>query len=205
MNHLGYLIIEAITPAIQAGLDRAQMGLSGLIEANVRIEGVRIEIMPIFDIPGLAGPPDQMVVGIHVGFKGAFCGHGLLMFNEESAAWLAGRLLMTESEDIAFSDQLVRSALLELGNVTVSGFLNGLADWFGLQLQPTTPEIAYDLMAAILNTILASVSAMADSVVSIETTFSFSDNESVGGYLLLLPDNRTLEVLLGSVTGGESC
>ncbi len=187
--------MDSFLPAVRAGLQQSQAGLSGFTGADVKVEGTRVELMPVLDMAGLTGPKDQVVVGIYVGFEGSITGHGLLMFDQESAAWLVEQIVGSRVEGPVSSDSLARSALLELGNITISGFLNGLADWFNMTVLPTTPHIAFDIMAAILNSVLASVSVSAENAVSIETTFSFPSKDSVSGYLLLLPDHASLQTL----------
>lgn len=193
---------ELLGPAMDAGLRCCQGGLSELVAARVGIEGSRVGLVPVFDVPKLLDDPDRVVVGIYVGFTGNVCGHGLLIFDEPSARWLLERLVGSAPATSGWDDPFSRSAILELGNVAVSGFLNGLADWFHMAIVPEAPVLACDILEAILSSIAASVSLAADQAVAISTRFVFDDNAGVHGYLLLLPDNDSLNKLLSSSLKG---
>lgn len=194
--------VALIGPAIDAGLRHCQGGMSEFASARVGVEGSRVSIVPVFEVPKLLEDPDRTVVGVYVGFNGSVSGHGLLIFEEPSARWLLGQLVGSIPATSVWDDPLSRSALMEMGNVTVSGFLNGLADWFHMAILPEAPVIACDIMGAILNSITATVSMAAEQAVAVSTRFEFADSMGVHGYLLLLLDNDSLDKMMSSSLEG---
>lgn len=188
--------LQSLKEVIDLGLIRSQEGLSGLLGAPVQLRGNRGRLVRVLEVPDLLEDPDQVVLGVYVGFHGDMSGHGLLLFDEPSARWLGDRLLGNPPDTAVLGDPLMMSALLELGNVTVSSFLNGVADRFGSNIQPFAPCLAHDMVGAILGYIAAALSLEMDLAVVIHTRFAFPDNDNVNGYLLLLPDRKSLKLLL---------
>lgn len=186
---------------MELGLTRAQEGLSGLLGVPVRLRGNMSKLVRVLEVPGLLDEPDQVALGIYVGFQGHMSGHGLLLFDEPSARWLGNLLLGNPRDDAGIDDPLTVSALMELGNVTVSGFLNGVADRFGAAIQPFVPCVAHDMVGAILGYIAAALSVEMDFAVAVHTRFTFPDKDDVAGYLVLLPDQASLNLLLNSAEG----
>lgn len=188
--------LRALQETVDVGLLRSQEGLSGFLGTPVQLIGCRSDLVRVLEVPTLLEDPDRVVLGIYVGFHGDMSGHGLLLFDETSACWLGNRLLGDPPDTCDLGDPLMISAILELGNVTVSGFLNGVADRFGAAIQPFVPCVSHDMIGAILGYIAAALSIDMDFAVAIQTRFNFPDNADISGYLLLLPDRESLQLLL---------
>lgn len=178
---------------VRAGLRRAEAGLGELLAAPVEIAVETLTLEPVLDLGRLAGAPEAEVAGIYVGFAGDLNGHCLLCLDGESAAHLAARLL----GEVAASPELADSALLEAGNITVSGLVNGLADSGGWRIQVSPPVLARDMLGALVNTVLAAASLTSAELLAVGARFR-SVAAEVRGTLLLLPDADSLTTLAGS-------
>lgn len=198
MTHVPDPDLQSLQETVEVGLARSQEGLSGFLGTSVQLEGGRSKLVRVLEVPSLLDDPDQVVLGIYVGFHGDMSGHGLLLFDEASARWMGDLLLGNPPDTAALGDPLMMSALLELGNVTVGSFLNGVADRFGSTIHPFVPCVSHDMVGAILAYIAAALSVDMDLAVVIQTRFTFPDNADVTGYLLLLPDKESLQLLLNA-------
>lgn len=177
---------------VQAGLARAEAGLSGLLAAPMSIAVDTIHLEPVLGVGRLVATPEAEVVGIYVGFSGDLAGHCLLCLDQGSAAHLAAGLL----GDAAAQAELADSALLEVGNITVSGLVNGIADRGGWCIHVSPPALGRDMLGALVNTVLAAASLTASELLAVKGRFR-SDAGDISGTILLLPDADSLRLLGG--------
>ncbi len=180
---------------MQAGLARTEGGLSGLLGAPVQIN---LEILSLEPAPGLsrlAGGPADVVTGIYVAFSGDLRGHCLLYLDDVNVAHLVQRLV-GETADA----DLVQSALLEAGNITVSGLVNGVADNGGWCIQVSPPALARDMLGSLMGSVLAAASLSSPELLAVRARFQVRGGE-VQGTVLLMPDAASLQALLRAEAG----
>lgn len=124
---------------------------------------------------------------------------GSLMFllDEESARKLLSDMMLGQ-EVGNLTDELPMSAMMEVGNIISSSYLNALSFFSNLTIIPSTPAFAYDMAGAILGTILYEVSELSDQVLLIETDF-LGNGEAIRGHFFVLPDLPSLGILLKAV------
>jgi chemotaxis protein CheC len=80
---------------------------------------------------------DTSSVGTAIELSGGFEGDSLLVFDEDSARTIARELVADVPDDGV--DNIARSALLEVGQVTTNGFVDGWADILGTSIDASTP------------------------------------------------------------------
>ena len=95
-------------------------------------------------------------------------------------------------EDLA---ELEQSALIEIGNIMISAFVNALSGLAGIQVNLTVPAFAVDMQGAILAVPMAEYGGMSDYLMTIGGNF-VCDGKEVPSHLLLSPDLRSLNFLL---------
>lgn len=184
------LDLTTLLPAIHAGLERCQRGLSGLTGETVTLTGEGAEIRALSEVPRLVTEREEVVVALYLSFHGALTGHCLLVFDRASATWLSRRLLGNGVgfRDTVSLDPMAASSLAEMGNVTVSSFLNGMADSLEVAILPSPVHMAVDYLPAILQSLLAALAVSGDAALVVSTRLSFPAGDGVHGYLLLVPD-----------------
>jgi len=170
--------------AVERGLERACAGLEELSGSRLYLESMGVDRLPVLEI-GDRLAREERVVAVFVTFDGDVTGYGLLVLSEEGAHWMARRLLGTELEG---DEPLFLSALQEVGNISLSGFLNGVADYFGVSIRPSAPIFIRDTLAAVTNSLAAAVSATREEAYFVRTRFYFDEEPGVTGHLVLLPE-----------------
>ena len=98
-------------------------------------------------------------------------------------------------EDYNQLDDLQMSALLEVGNIMISTFINALSGLAGLKVELTVPALTVDMQGAILAVPMAEYGGQSDYLMTIGGNFSCDGNE-LPCRLLLSPDLRSLNFLL---------
>ena len=90
---------------------------------------------------------------------------------------------------------LEQSALVEIGNIMISTFINALSGLADVHIKVTVPAFAVDMQGAILTVPMAEYGGMSDYLMAIGGNF-VCDGKEVPCHLLLSPDLRSLDFLL---------
>ena len=87
------------------------------------------------------------------------------------------------------------SALIEVGNIMISTFINALSSLADITTRLTVPSFAVDMQGAILTVPMAEFGGQSDYIMTIGANF-ICDGKAVPCRLLLSPDIRSLNFLL---------
>ena len=170
---------------VEKGVLNAIKGLSRMVGKDLIINTIEVCRMPASSMPGLFGGPDQLVIGVYLTFTGATNGH-ILMAHEPSIAFKILDLLMGRKVGTSKSlDEMSKSALGEMGNVTSAYFLNAVADHLQITLHPSPPAVMMDMAGAIMDMALASILQEMDDVFMARTSFGLSDRTIEGNFLIM--------------------
>ncbi len=189
--------LDALKEISNIGMGHAATALSQLIGQTVHLRVPRITIAEIAEMPDLVGGPEEVVVGITMQIFGDARGTILLIFPRESVQQLLVRLVGQKPKGLMF-DELSASALKELGNILASAYLSALGGLLHMTLFPSIPLLAYDMAGAVVDNVLIELSQEGDLALMVETEFhgQSPSDEVIRGHFMILPDPRTLDVLL---------
>lgn len=157
------------------GLNQAARNLSLMVDRLITSETPEVKNIPISDVVTYDGNPETEVVGIYLLIEGELRGQALLLIPVEDALYLVDLLMGQEPGTTVDLNDLDRSALAEVGNLTVSGFLNAIAEQIGKPSWPSPPAVIVDMRGAILAMIISLVAAFSDEMLVIETAFKDAD------------------------------
>lgn len=185
------------------GLMRAGLALAEMTGHEIIVASPDVRRCSPSDVIAMAGGPEKIVVGVYVGITGSLSGHALLMLPPEGARRLARILLdgiVQPADDDGPDDSLdfsplEMSALQEVGNVTISAFLNELGMHLHEPVLPSVPQALVEMAGAILDAVLVDISGDADQVLAARAAF-IEGYDAIEGTLLVLPRPESLGVLL---------
>ena len=168
---------------------RVSSGLSQLIGRTIINGEPRIDTVPLTEVPARAGGPEAETVGVYLAIQGGLHGQAMLILPLDSALNLADGMMDNAPGTATRLDAEESSALAELGNLTLSYFLNATAAYVKDQglLRPSPPAVMVDMLGAILNVVVAPVAAVRDDLLIIETPFSDGRN-LIQGSFWVMPD-----------------
>jgi len=98
-------------------------------------------------------------------------------------------------EDYMGLHEMECSALIEVGNIMISTFINALSGLAGIDIELTVPAFTVDMQGAIMAVPMAEYGGQSDYIMTIGGNF-VCDNKQVPCRLLLSPDIRSLNFLL---------
>lgn len=168
--------VEIITGAksgiiLKSGLEHAAQNLSMMIGREITITDPQIETIPIQDVISHDGDPEIETVGVYLLIEGDLRGQALLLLSMEDAMYLVDLLMGEDPGETTKLDDMGQSALAEVGNLTLSGFLNTVASLTGIPVKPSPPAVVVDMRGSILTMIVALVAVMSDELIVIESAF----------------------------------
>lgn len=138
-------------------------------------------------------------VGTAVELHGGFKGDSLLVFDEDSARTIARELVADVPDDGV--DNIARSALLEVGQITTNGFVDGWADILETSIDASTPRYLTDTDAT------SFIDALSVADGNLALLFR-SRIETVGADIdvdqYVVPTTETVNSLLEQSRGGDT-
>ena len=176
--------------ALRTAMWRVACGLSNMVGRTVSNGEPRIETVPLADVPGRAGGPEAEMVGIYLLIERGLRGQAIVILPLANALGLADMLMGNPPGTATYLGQIERSALAEVGNMTLSYFLNAVAAHAGHVdelLRPSPPAVMVDMLGAILNVVVTPVAVVRDDLVIIETELNDARN-TMQARFWVLPD-----------------
>ena len=167
-DELNVLELDTIREIGSIGTGNAATALSSMLGCEVRIDVPEVRIMGYNEAIDWIGGPEVITAGVVVRMGGEVNGIMLSVQQIEFVNLVLGHMVGREIEDYSQLTELDRSALVEVGNIMISTFINALSGLADLTIQVTVPAFAVDMQGAILTV------PMALRVIRISETLSAS-------------------------------
>ena len=194
-DELSSLEIDTLREIGSIGTGNAATALSTLLKREVRITLPEVRIMGYNEAIEWIGGPEAVTAGVLVRMSGQMNGIMLSVQQLEFVNLVLESMVGTKISGYEELDDMGRSALVEVGNITISTFINALSGLSDISLELTVPAFAVDMQGAILAVPMAEYGGMSDYLMTIGGNF-VCDNKQVPCRLLLSPDIRSLNFLL---------
>ena len=194
-NQLNSLELDTLREIGSIGSGNAATSLSSLIGQPVRIQTPEVRIMGYNEAIEWIGGPEEITAGGLVGMGGEIAGIMLSVQQLEFVNMVLEHMLGTRVNDYADMGEFERSAMVEVGNIMISTFINAISGLAGIQIDLTVPAFTVDMQGAIMTVPMAAYGGQSDYIMTIGGHFVCNDKE-VPCRLLLSPDIRSLNVLL---------
>ncbi len=186
---------------VSKGINNAMQGLSGMIGAELVVTSLKMEQCSVQQAAELLGGPENTVLGIYLSVAGDATGHLMLVHDPRMAYNLIDMQMGLPCGTTQQLDEMERSIMGEMGNITGSFFLNALADATEMTLSISPPAVMVDMAGAILGIALADIMKEHDEVLVVRTTFGTA-NQQVDGNFLVMPTIEFLKAILKSTPSG---
>lgn len=202
----GFSLMElsAIKEIANIGLGHATTALATVTGRPFNIEIPNVETVAIENVPMMVGEPDGVTVGICMPFEGDVNGTTAFLFPWASAQDLWEMLLGVAPPDLGAVDDLAASAMLEVGNIVSSSFLNAISDMTALQMHATPPMVSIDTAYAIASSVVAEADQQDVMGLAIETKIFGTANTSTTGYFLCVPTLDGIQKLFSALGIAEA-
>jgi chemotaxis protein CheC len=183
------LQLDALRELANIGSGTASTALSIMLGRSVDISVPTARALPFADAVDAAGPAEEEITGIVLGIVGDVKGTVLLLIPPADADAMC-RMLGVEPDD-----EYARSALGEIGNIVGTSYINALASMARMEIEPTPPATATDMLGAIVESVLAGHALAGDVALMLDSNLMV-EGENCSISFLLVPEKGGVELLL---------
>ena len=194
-DELSDIEIDTLREICSIGTGNAATSLSQMLGCEVRITLPEVRIMGYNEAIDWIGGPEAITAGVLVGISGEINGIMLSVQPLEFVNLIMSHMLDKELTSYEQMEDLERSALIEIGNIMISTFINALSGLAGISVELSVPSMTVDMQGAILAVPMAEYGGQTDYLMTIGSNFMIN-NHKVPCRLLLSPDVRSLNYLL---------
>ncbi len=193
--------LDALREVGNIGAAHASTALGQMIGKNVSIDVPRASYpIAIEELSGLFGEDDSIVVMLFFKILGDVEGDMVITFPEDQAGMISNILMGSNDAHLELTDEK-ESALKEVGNILTSSYLTALSTLVGFHLQPSIPYIAHDMVAAVLDPLIADLSLSMDYALVTDTEFLFDRKVVAGKCVTFFNRDSFVEILKGLGVG----
>ncbi|MDI3298486.1 MAG: hypothetical protein QJR08_04885 [Bacillota bacterium] len=156
--------IDEFVGAVDAGLRQAGRALSAMLGQPVECRPEAIRRVRGAELQKAMAELKEPVEAVYIAVQGGLGGAALLAFSAESSRELVEAL--TGEAPPGELGEMERSVLAEVGNVTVTSFLNVLGERTGSVTAPSVPEVVEAPLATVVGRATAALHAPGEDGVS---------------------------------------
>jgi chemotaxis protein CheC len=189
LTHYTDLQLDALRELANIGSGTASTALSSMLGRSVDITVPNAYVIPMADAVGAIGDAEAEATGVVLGVVGDMGASVLLLFTPNDARQMCGFLGVESGTEIG------ESALMEIGNIVGTSYINALASMTGMEIEPTPPATATDMLGAIVETVLASKAGAGDVALLLDSELVVEDSDASVSFLLV-PDAGGVDQLL---------
>jgi chemotaxis protein CheC len=186
---LSSIQLDAMREVGNIGAGHAATVLSQLLKQKVEMAVPRVSVTPLTEAANFIGIPEKPMVGVYLRVFGDAPSKILYLYPKEQALFLAGLLL---------------GETYKVRNILTGAYVNAFSSFTRLNMISSVPALAFDMVAAIVNTVLADQGEVGDYALIIETKLTTSDS-SINGHFFLVPDPDSLGVILETLGVKGEC
>lgn len=186
-NNIADYQLDVLKEVGNIGAGNAATALSKLLDKPVDMQVPQVNMLPFEDIIEVLGGSEQIVLAIFLRVTGEAPGNMFFILTQSSAKLLLQNLAGIEVEDEENYSEMELSALNEIGNILAGSYLSSLADFTNLNMSPSVPSLAIDMLGAVISYGLMQYGEMGDKALFIDTKF-FNGSDAVEGRFFLVPD-----------------
>ena len=203
-DELNSLEIDTLREIGSIGTGNAATALSQLLQKEVRITMPEVRIMGYNEAIEWIGGAEEITAGVLMRLGGEINGIMLSVQQIDFVNLVMESVLGRSVKDYMELHEMECSALIEVGNIMISTFINALSGLAGIGINLTVPAFTVDMQGAIMAVPMAEFGGQSDYIMTIGGNF-VCENKQVPCRLLLSPDVRSLNFLLRKlgVTSGD--
>jgi chemotaxis protein CheC len=188
--------LDALRELANIASGTAATALSTMLGREIELSVPHALAVPLADAVEEAGPADAFVTGVVIPIQGQLSGFVLLLFGGREANTICELLGVEPGTEVG------ESALGEIGNILGAAYINALSAVTGLEMLPEPPQLAADLLGAIVASLFSEVAADQNSAFVMDTQLEVAGAPCSFSFLLL-PTSGGVEELLAPLGLGD--
>jgi len=182
---------DAIQELGNIGAAHAATTLSQMLSSPVAMSVPAIKTIDLADLGNHIGDESAAMVVFELQGEIPHGGYIIFYITKESAIRLTNTMLGMTEMDREFTE-MDQSALLEVGNIMVSAFLDATAELLGFIMLPSPPALSIDMAHAAMESLIAQLGEEVDEVLLFSTEL-ICEEHKIDSDIIMLPEVSTLK------------
>jgi len=172
------------------GAAHAATTLSQMVGSTVHMSVPAIKAVDIAELGNYMGEESAAMVVFELQGEIQHGGFVIFYITRESAIRLTNTMLgLTEMNRPM--NEMDESALLEVGNIMVSAFLDATAELLGFVMLPSPPAMTIDMVHAAMSSLIAGMGDEVDEVLLFSTELTCEEHK-IDSDIIMMPESKTL-------------
>jgi len=181
---------DAIQELGNIGAAHAATTLSQMLGSTVQMSVPAIKAIDISELGTYMGEESAAMVAFELQGEIQHGGYVIFYISKESAIRLTNTMLGMTDMDRPMNE-MDESALIEVGNIMVSAFLDATAELLGFIMLPSPPALSLDMAHATMATLIAQLGEDVDEVLLFSTELVCEEHK-IDSDIIMLPEASTL-------------
>lgn len=189
------LAMDALKEIGSIGTGNAATALSQVLSQKIEMTLPEVKIMGYNRAIKELGGAETPVAGVLVKLSGEVNGIMLFLQSMDFIKVILKSSIGKEIEDFSELGELEMSALIEIGNIIISSYINAISTLTGITINLSVPGSSINMLGAILSVPMIEYGYETDKLMTIGGSF-ICEGEEVYSNLILLPDIASLNFLM---------
>jgi len=181
---------DAIQELGNIGAAHAATTLSQMLGSTIEMSVPAIRVVDLSQLGQYMGEESAAMVAFELQGDIPHGGYILFYITRESAVRMTNTMLGQTETNRPLSE-MDESALLEVGNIMVSAFLDATAELLGFVMLPSPPALTIDMAHAAMQSLIAQMQEETDEVLLFSTEL-VCEEYKVDSDIIMMPERSTL-------------
>ena len=169
--------IDALREVGSIGTGNAATALSALLGCEVRIPPPEVQVLEFNDAVEKLGGFETVSAGIISSLSGEINGLMLALVQLDAINLILKHIMGKQITGYDELTELEDSAVIEVGNILISSFVNALSELSGVKIVPSVPQLTIDMQGAIITVPMAAYGNQSDYIMLIGGSFLVEGKE----------------------------
>ncbi|MEA4925225.1 MAG: chemotaxis protein CheC [Syntrophomonadaceae bacterium] len=197
-NKLNEIQLSVLAEIGNIGAGNAATALSHILADRVMMSVPALQIIDVSHMTNILGGPENEVAGILVNMTDDVEGMLLFLLDKEFVCLLINALMDKNINSFNDISDMEMSAIMEMGNILAGSYVSAISMLTNLDIKLSPPQIAVDMVGAILSYPAAQFGEMGDELLFIEEDF-LSGTSQIKSHLLIMPEPKSLDKIMASL------
>ncbi len=195
---LNEIQLSALSEIGNIGAGNAAAALAEFMSDTIMMSVPELRIIDVNSMTTILGGPENEMVGILVTMNYDVRGMLLFLLEKDFVCLLINVLMNKSINDFTDISEIDMSLIIEIGNIMAGSYVSAIATMTDLDIRLSTPQVAIDMVGAILNYPAAYFGVMDDNLLFIEGNF-LSEENIIRSHLLIMPEPDSLNLIFESL------
>jgi chemotaxis protein CheC len=203
LSSMNAVHLDVIREIGNIGGGHAATALSSLLGCQIKVEIPKAELVSIYELSSYYDDPDSAYTAVFASSHHKDPFNFMLLVKESDVSkliiLLMYRQFKTKMDVASLPQEMLDSALGEIGNILLGSFLSAVNGFLGTSSGMTTPSVAHDTLASILSVVSAMFGEYGDVALVTKSNLIVGTGQgvnSIGANILLASGPQALEALL---------